>query len=352
MPNFHIAMTGANDFDEIERLAAEGERPRHSVPVLARRLGARLYQTHKDAPAFGLGDRLRSRLIGAPQGWALARELAPRLGRDDVVFCLDADIGAPMAAALRGRTDRPKLVVYLHNLDRPRGRLAADLLQIADVVDLFTSCCASQLEFVRERYGVAEDRTLLLLQHVDNRFFAPGPPSPGKRRPAIASVGLEQRDYTTLAAAAGDLDVDVWVDAWSPNARKSARALPARPPANMGFRTSRPTELVQLYRDADVVVVSMFPNRYAGLTTLIEALACERPVVASDTVGLAAYLSPPDGITPVEPLDPSAMRAAIVRLLDRPEEARAQAQLGFESVARRYDFDRYIEMVAGRLEAL
>jgi hypothetical protein len=46
------------------------------------------------------------------------------------------------------------------------------------------------------------------------------------------------------------------------------------------------------------------------------------------------------------------MRAAIVRLLENPEEAGAQAGRGYESVAQRYDFDRYIEMVAQPLEAL
>ena len=49
MRNFHVALTGASDFDDIERLAAEKKRPRHSVPVLARQLGARLYQPDRDA---------------------------------------------------------------------------------------------------------------------------------------------------------------------------------------------------------------------------------------------------------------------------------------------------------------
>jgi glycosyltransferase involved in cell wall biosynthesis len=351
MRNFHIALTGANNFVEIEKLAANMQRPRHSVPVLARRLGAKLYQTNLDVPAPSLSDRLRSHLLGSPQGWSFARVMASRLGRNDVIFCLDAEVGAPMAATLRGRSNRPKLVVYLHNLDRPRGRVGASLFGIADCVDLFTSCCSSQLEFVRNRFNVSKDRTLLLLQHVDNKFYTPGPPNPGKRRPMIASVGLERRDYVTLAAAAKDLDADVWVDAWSPNARRMARAFPAEIPPNMTFRTNTSTELVQLYRNADIVVVSMFPNKYAGLTTLVEGLACERPVVASRTIGLADYLVPND-VTTVEPCNPGSMRAAIVRLLENPEEARAQARRGYESVARRYDFDRYIEMVADRLEAL
>jgi glycosyltransferase involved in cell wall biosynthesis len=351
MKAFHIALTGANDFAEIERLAADKQRPRHSVPVLARRLGAKLYQTNLDAPTPTLGDRLRSRLLGSPEGWSFAHEMVSRLGRNDVVFCLDAEVGAPMANMLRGRRDRPKLVVYLHNLDRPRGRLGASLFRITECVDLFTSCCSSQLEFVRDRYNVSEDRTLLLLQHVDNKFFTPGPPAPGKKRPLIASVGLERRDYVTLAAAVRDLNVDLVVDAWSPNARKMAQTFPAELPANMTYRRSSTAELVQLYRDADLVAVSMFPNKYAGLTTLVEALACERPIIASRTVGLSDYLVPNE-ITTVDPCNPEAMRAAIVRLLENPEEARAQARRGYESVAQRYDFDRYIEMVAKRLEAL
>jgi len=120
----------------------------------------------------------------------------------------------------------------------------------------------------------------------------------------------------------------------------------------MSFCQSKPRELVQLYRDGDVVVVPMFPNKYAGITSLVEGLACERPIVASRTRGLVDYLSPPDGISPVEPSDPDAMRAAIVRLLEHLEESRVQAHKGYESVDRRYHFDRYIETVATQLEAL
>ncbi len=352
MPHFHIAQSWGLDYDEIERRAAEGNGPRHGPPLLARRLGAKLYQANQCAPAVSLSDRLRSRLIGIPQTWSFAHDVAPRLGRNDVVYCLDAEVGIPMAAAIRRRSGRPKLAVYLHNLDRPRGRLASKLLRIADSIDLFFSCCSSQLEFVRDYLKVSEDRTFLLLQHVDTRFFSPGPPTPGKTRPVVVAVGREQRDYATLAKATQDLDVDVRIDAWSATARTQPGMLPREIPANMSFRQSKPRELVQLYRDGDVVILPMFPNKYAGITSLVEGLACERPIVASRTRGLVDYLSPPDGISPVEPSDPDAMRAAIVRLLEHPEESRVQAHKGYESVDRRYHFDRYIETVATQLEAL
>ena len=103
MPRYHIAMTNAKDFDETERLAAEGLGPRYAVPPMVRRLGATLYQANRDAPAPLLGDRLRSRLVGSPKSWSLARTLAARLGSDDVVYCLDADMGLPLAGASGGR---------------------------------------------------------------------------------------------------------------------------------------------------------------------------------------------------------------------------------------------------------
>ncbi len=352
MRKYHLVCSGASDFDEIERQAAQKQRPRHSIPMLTRRLGATLHQAQKTATTITIGDRLRARLIGDPHAWALARDLANRLGPDDVVYCLDTGVGIPLAAAFQRLSTRPKLVVYVHNLDRPRGRLAAGLFRPEKTVDLFVSCCSSQLAFLRDDRKVPEDRTQLFIQHIDNQFFTPGPPTPGKKRPVVVAVGRERRDYITLAEATKDLDVDVLVDAWSPAARKRVGKFPAEPPANLAYRNSTPTELVQLYRDADVVAVPMYPNKYAGITSLIEALACERPIVASRVVGLADYLTPPDGITPVEPSDPAALRTAIVQLLKNPDEARVQARQGFESVARRYDFDRDLEMVARRLESL
>ena len=104
----------------LQKGTAQGTGPR-----CLRRLGAKLYQANQCAPGVSLSDRLRSRLIGIPQTWSFAHDVAPRLGRNDVVYCLDAEVGIPMAAAIRRRSGRPKLAVYLHNLDRPRGRLAS-----------------------------------------------------------------------------------------------------------------------------------------------------------------------------------------------------------------------------------
>ena len=353
MPRFHIVTADTTDLDAFEHGAAEGQSPRHAIPVLVRRLGATLHKTAFSAPTPSFRDRLLSRLIGIPHSWAFARDAVPRLGRGDVVYCIHENVGIPMAAAVRRSADRPKLAVFLGNLDRPRGRLASKLLRIADTVDLFVACCTTQLEFLRGHLKVADDRMFLLLEHLDNHFFTPGPPAPGKRRPVIASAGMEKRDYRTLAAATHDLDVDVKVGAWSRYAKVLARSFPDELPANMTRQFYKGPELVQLYRDGDVVVVPVLPCKYAaGVTTLMEAMACNRPVVVTRSPGLADYLSPPEGVSVVEPSDPMALRAAIVRLLDHPEEAQVMARQGYESAARRHDFDQAVETLARRLEAL
>ncbi len=93
-----------------------------------------------------------------------------------------------------------------------------------------------------------------------------------------------------------------------------------------------------------------------------------QPVRRADDAGRGAGLRAPDrGVADRRPggLPDAARRdhprravrpgrdgAAIVRLLEHPDEAREQARRGYESIARRYDFDAYIEMVARRLEAL
>jgi glycosyltransferase involved in cell wall biosynthesis len=209
------------------------------------------------------------------------------------------------------------------------------------------TCCSSQGEFLRRDLKVPESRTHLLLEHVDNRFFSPGPASTDKVRPVIVGVGLEKRDYRTLARACHDLDVDIRISGFSRYAALLAESFPDPLPANMTRRFYPWPELVQLYRDADVVVAPLFSCRYAaGVTTVMEALCCRRPVVVTRSPGLSDYLDPDDGLSLVEPSDADGMRRAIVRLLEHPEEAREQAERGFQLASHRYDFDRAVDRLA------
>ena len=84
----------------------------------------------------------------------------------------------------------------------------------------------------------------------------------------------------------------------------------------------------------------------------MEGQCSRRPVIATRSPGLSDYLVPSDGLSVVEPLDIDGMRRAIVRLLERPEEARDQAERGFQLASRRYDFDGAVDRLVGLLQAL
>lgn len=341
-----------------DQMRSEWERglcPRHSIVMLMDRTGGAIHVPDPDLDRPTPADRIRSKLFSSsPGAWALARRMTRELGADDIVYCMGEDSGLPMAAAIGGRGGpRLRLFVFVHNIDRPRGRAAARATGLARHAAGISACCGWQHDFLRDYLGVPRDRLHLILEHIDDRFFTPGPASAGKARPVIAGVGLENRDYRSLAEATADLDVDVRISGFSPFAATQKRSLPDPMPANMSQRFYSWPDLVQLYRDADVVVSPVFPSHYAaGVTTLLEAQACRRPVIATRSPGLADYLDDDSGALVIEPGDPAALRRAIVGLLERPDEAEERAERGYRRSAERHRFDDAVDHLAGILSSL
>jgi hypothetical protein len=72
----HIIMSPGIDPDDLRRQSEPGPFPRHSMAVLANRLGATVPIPHRERDKPTAFDRLKSRLTGAPETWALARRLA------------------------------------------------------------------------------------------------------------------------------------------------------------------------------------------------------------------------------------------------------------------------------------
>jgi hypothetical protein len=292
-------------------------------------------------------------LISSGETWALARRLTAELGSDDVVFCQNQYVGLPLAAAFGKRGKRPKLFVFCDNITSRRHSHAARMLRFAGSVDAVGVCCSREADFLHRGLKIPQSQIHLILEHVDNRFFSPGPPRGDKTRPVIVGIGLEQRDYQTLAQATHDLDVDVRITGFSRYAPPLSKSFPNPLPANMTRQYYDWPELVQLYRDADIVVSSIFPRRCAsGVTTLMEGLCCARPVVATRSPGLSDYLEPNDGLSVVEPCDSGSMRRAIVGLLEHPDKARVQAERGYLLASKRYAFDSAVDRLERLLKSL
>lgn len=339
----HVVLSRPFDLEGFDARAKADLCPRHLMSALRDALAAEVHEPgHTPVGAL---DRLRGKVpgVGTPDTWAMTRELAGRLGPDDLVFTIAEDTGFPLAVQSQAGARGPRLCVFVHHPERLRVRYMFRRYRLVRRVDRFITNTEYKAAYLRDRLGVPADRVYCIDEQTDTRFFTPGAQTPGKARPVIGSGGLESRDYVTLAAATGDMDVDVRVCAVSPNATKLADTFPETLPDNMKVDHYDWQALRQLYRDADVVVVSLKEHSYqAGLTTLFEAMACNRPVVMTRTAGLVDAFAEKGLLTPVPPRDPVAMRAAIDSLLNDPNAARAQAERGYDAVLQNHNSERYL----------
>lgn len=347
---FHIAMPRRLSPQELAAVDVGGDRPRMAIAMLARELGAQMHAP--GGTAVSLADALRAKLAGPASLWAMAREIARKVAPGDVVFAGSEAGGLQIGQACAGLPGKPRVCMFVHNLDRPRGRAALRLFGTRRNTERLMACSELQTSFLRRFLGLGPSQVEFIWDHTDDAFFSPGPASPAKKRPLIVSVGLEQRDYRTLAAATADMDVDVKISGFSEDAEVLRRSFPDVLPDNMSRKFYEWHDLVQLYRDADVVVVSVHENKYAaGVQSLMEGMACGRPVVASATSGLRSYLDE-DVVTTFPPGDAPALRAAIERTLADRAAAEARASKGLELARRRHGIDRFVAQIADSLRAL
>ena len=348
---YHLALGRKIDLDGIDRDAKLGKCPRHVLGALRDRLNATVHAP--DGEVISWSDKLRSKISPKPEHWAAARKLSEQVSSDDVIFCNGENIGIPVAAVCGRLPNRPKIFVHFHNIDRPRGRIALKLFGLADKIDVFMACASPQTDFLRSYLALPESRILVHLDQTDTKFFTPGPASGEKKRQTVVSVGLEKRDYRLLAAATADLDVDVKISGFSQDAKALSRAFPDTMPENMSRKFYEWPDLLQLYRDADVIAVCLADNKHAaGVQSLLEAMACKRPVVITRTQGMVDYLATPDIAKVVDVGDATGLREAIVHLLKNPHEAESQAQGGYEMVVNQHSSEPYVDFLAQKLLSL
>jgi glycosyltransferase involved in cell wall biosynthesis len=187
----------------------------------------------------------------------------------------------------------------------------------------------SQREELEHSIGIERARTLLL--PVDERFFTPTV-AEAPEKPVVLTVGKDlARDYATFAQAVRSMDADVTMAVYARNLEG------VRVPPNATVGTLNSVELRDAYARAACVVLPQRCDSYpygsegGGLTTLLEAMAMGRPVVATERAILRDYLT--DGVDAVlvRPEDPAALRSAIEAVLGDRELAH---RLGVAARAR------------------
>lgn len=321
-----------------------GKAPQHALLTLQSLLDANIVHPEETRGTFM--QRMASKLAANPSLWDIAGKLAKKLTRDDVVWCIGEANAFPLATLCDRGKNGPVIISAVHNLDRPRGRASVKWLRAAKRVDHWVTNSDHQVWNLK-RLGVPETNITYIADPVDTAFFSPGPATPNIRRPIIASIGLEGRDYRTLASAAGDMNVDIRISGFSLDANALKNAFPDVLPANMTRKFYPWDELVQLYRDAMLVVVPLFERNYAaGINGFLEAASVGKPVVCTRTTGMKEYLDRAGVRLQVGIGDVEGMRAAIRWILDHPAEAQAEAQKIHEHIISQNPKDRWANEMA------
>ena len=349
---YYITLSIPFDLENISLEASAGKRPRHTMWALKQELNARIHQP--DTYPVSSLDNAFSYLLGQPQHWAMARALSRELTQNDLIFCAAEDTGFPLAILCRDKIDRPNLVVTVMAPERLRVKHLSKLMGLGNVIDLFMTNTEIKANFIRRHLHLPKEKVYVIPEQTDEHFFTPGPALRHKSRPLVASAGREQRDYQTLALATQDLDVDVEVCAISPNASRSTRVLFPNPiPPNMSFYPHDWPDFRQLYRDADVVVISLLDNHYsAGLTSLMEAMACRRPIIMTNTPGLAEQFIRLGIVHGINPGDVSMLQQSITYLLEHPNEAESLAEKGYQFFRQHHTSQQYVSRIAQEVHRL
>jgi glycosyltransferase involved in cell wall biosynthesis len=299
--------------------------------------------------------RFVSKLAGgvgrrASGGFDLVDALRDRRRRCcDLALCWDERTGVP--AALRSRiTGEPPAAMgtlwmtdpYAHpnavarRLSREGARSAA----------LIWANTEEQLRVLAD-WGVPPSRLhLLRTPGLDVEFWRPDGrvPEPGL---VVAAGNDRHRDHPFLVAALARLSEHGTGGVRPRLELVTEHRVPVPPDLGRRIDHLPHHELRALYGRAAVVAVALKPNIHvSGSTVILEAMACERPVVVTEMPGIREYVV--DGKTGlvVPPGDAGAFGTAIRELLSDPDRARDLGRAGRRRVEGRFSSELLVARLA------
>lgn len=273
-----------------------------------------------------------------------------RLSGTEAVFSDSEHVGIPLGLLLAAaRRQVPHLVIGHHLTSRFKPALLR--LTKGPGITRFVLHSALQREAAVTRLGIRADRLTLLPYHADTDFWRPQG-SPGDPTLVVAA-GREHRDYSTLAAATGDLPVRVVVGLGSRYSPESSCLLPANFPANHKTGFLDYISLREAYDAAAVVVVPLQANDFqAGVTTLLEAMAMGKAVVVTATPGMQELVEEGVNGLLVPPGSVAVLRERIELLLNDPLRRAALGRSARETVLARFSLAEYAAGLAAQLSEL
>lgn len=307
--------------------------------------------------SFGAHDRsfydgpLEVRVIGRP--WLIRRQptnpfslrILPHLVRADVVHCHQRHIVTSTFCAALGRLfQRPVFVTDL-------GGGGWDLAAYVQTDGWFRGHLHISEHSRRNAQHTPGTRASVILGGVNTERFAPA--QDVERERAVLFVGrLMPHKGVDVLVRAVDSETTTWLAGTEglPRYRADLEALSAGKRVQF-LRGLDDAGIIDLYRRASVLVLpSVYRSLYGDETTvpellgqtLLEAMACETPVICSNVASMPEIVD--DGVTGfvVPPNDPEALSRKLRCLLDDPALAREMGKRARETVLQRFSWNAVV----------
>ena len=324
----------------LARLAKEAASPRQDFIELSKALDARVL-SYSDLPNEGGLTRLLRRTLGdaAALAWAGFRR------GGSFYFTTAENTGMALAFLLRLRR-RPTVHVMIgHRISAGKKRFFWKYLRLFDRISAMICYSRAQADFAHTALGVPMHKLHRIDFQVDSAFYTPG--NARDRDRGLLSVGRELRDYPVLFDAVQGTDTQVTVVASSPWSRRGDQTRNRAIPDNVTLRKGLSSEeLREAYRSAVLVVVPLQNvDSPAGVTSILEAQACGRPVIVSDSPGICDSIEPGQTALTVPCGDAPALRTAVAQLLADPERAASLGREGRAAVLRGKTIEHFIDRI-------
>jgi glycosyltransferase involved in cell wall biosynthesis len=337
----------AGRFDDAMRARiAEQREPRLDVFELERELHAEVLDFKDVDRSQNLAVKVASRSAGPSAALALLGFL--KRGDCDAFFTTGEDIGLPLAALLRATGGRHSHTMIAHTLF-PTKKRAFFKAGVGSQLDRVLVYSTSEEQLATGELGLSPAKVERIYYHADEHFFRPDQTSVEPN--LLCAAGQLLRDYDCLIDAVRELPVRVQIAAGSPWIDRPLE--PKRElPANVSWGKLNRFELRQLYARSALAVVPILQNHYqTGIATILEMMAAGKCVIATRTHGQTDTIV--DGVTGiyVPPSDPVALREAIQRMLDRPQQAVEIGQAARRFIEEKAGLDRFVARIVEAVKA-
>lgn len=332
----------ANYYQAVQK----GAIPRQDVQEIASRLGADIVSPEDPhSPLWRHGWNFEKRLKFHLSD---ALRTVGRLEGDQVVLSTSEKVALPLAGLLQLRHQPATHIMIAHKLSSGRKTLLLKAWPLQKTFRMVICVSRMQVTHAIERLQVPAEQVNFVYDKVDHYFFRPQKKVKGDY---VLAVGQEQRDYATLLKALQGTGLPLVLVPSSRWARQNREQVKVDgQDVQVASGLSYP-DLRALYAGARVVVNPLFEVDYAaGVNSTLEAMAMARPLIISQTRGMADYVFPGQTAVTVPVGDSFALREAVLSLWGDCAERQRVGENGRQLVEERMNLDIYVRRIAEIVE--